>query len=127
MPQPYPGPVTDEMAADVIALSNVGSHHEVRAILWEGEPVGQVRWEFHGNREAELSYWLGRTWWGRGVAGIVVPEFVRNAVRADRFDRITARVHLLNPASQRILRRAGLTPVGPIPGLPDWLLFERLT
>ena len=47
LPEPYPGPITRSMAADLIALSNgAPERHMVRAAIWRREPVGQVRLEF---------------------------------------------------------------------------------
>lgn len=126
MPQPHPGTITEDNAADLIDLSNDGAHHDVRAITVEGVPVGQVRLEQVGDRVAEVSYWIGRAFWGRGIAGRVVSDYVLQAARSGRFDRITARVHRLNPASQRVLRRAGLAPAGPLEDSADWLLYERV-
>ena len=56
---------------------------------------------------AELGYWLGRAWWGRGIMTEVVRAFVPWAF--ERFDliRVEAGVLAWNPASARVLERAG--------------------
>jgi RimJ/RimL family protein N-acetyltransferase len=113
------------MAADLIALSNDGAHHEVRAVLWDGEPVGQVRLEFQDAGTVELSYWIGRAHWGRGIAGLVVPPYAAAAIGRHAEERIIARVHRDNAASRRVLVKAGMTLVGPTDASPDWLVFEH--
>jgi RimJ/RimL family protein N-acetyltransferase len=56
---------------------------------------------------AELGYWLGEQYWGRGIMTAAVSRFTGYAF--DTFDicRIYAMVFETNPASQRVLERAG--------------------
>jgi RimJ/RimL family protein N-acetyltransferase len=56
---------------------------------------------------AEVGYWLGRAWWGRGIMTRTLREFVPWAF--ERFDliRIEAGVFETNPASTRVLEKAG--------------------
>ena len=56
---------------------------------------------------AEVGYWLGRRWWGRGIMTRMLSEFVPWAF--ERFDliRIEAGVFETNPASARVLEKAG--------------------
>jgi RimJ/RimL family protein N-acetyltransferase len=115
MVEAMPTPFTRLVAADLIAISNVGSHHEVRAILAGGVPGGQVRilWSGPGLKpdEAEVSYWLGRSFRGRGWASAAVSEMVANAFGSrPGLRRVVAFVHPENFASTRVLRRAGFAP-----------------
>jgi RimJ/RimL family protein N-acetyltransferase len=61
---------------------------------------------------AELGYWLGEAYWGRGIATAAVSRFTEYAF--DTFDlcRIYALVFETNPASRRVLERAGYTLEG---------------
>ena len=56
---------------------------------------------------AEVGYWLGRAWWGRGIMTHALQAFVPWAF--ERFDliRIEAGVFETNPASARVLEKAG--------------------
>jgi len=56
---------------------------------------------------AEVGYWLGRRFWGRGTMPRVLDAFVPWAF--ERFDlvRIEAGVFETNPASARVLEKAG--------------------
>jgi RimJ/RimL family protein N-acetyltransferase len=56
---------------------------------------------------AEVGYWIGRAWWGRGIMTRAIGAFVPWAF--ERFDlvRIEAGVFESNPASARVLEKAG--------------------
>ena len=58
---------------------------------------------------ADLGYWLGESFWGRGIATRAVRAIT--AWGFHRFDvmRIQARVFETNPASGRVLEKAGFT------------------
>jgi RimJ/RimL family protein N-acetyltransferase len=129
MVETMPSPFTRSVAADLIAISNVGSHHEVRAILAGGVPVGQARilWSGPGLKpdEAEISYWLGRAFRGRGWASAAVSQMVANAFRSRLgLRRVVAYVHPQNHASIRVLKRAGFVPSAARPS-DGWLGFAR--
>lgn len=120
LPNPYPGPISRQMAADLIALSNDAGFHHVRAVTLDGVPVGQVRLEY-SDAGTELSYWIGRQYWGRGIAGRAVRACLATApVRG----ALHARVRPGNTASRRVLDRAGFRPASE--GLRDgWLIVVR--
>jgi len=117
LPEPYPNPLSDDLAASLIELSNEAGHHHVRAVLLDGVPVGQVRIVFAPSDEAfedaEISYWLGRDHWGCGIGARMVAAFVEEV--SARFPSITvlsARIHRDNTASARIARKAGFQKIG---------------
>jgi RimJ/RimL family protein N-acetyltransferase len=56
---------------------------------------------------AELGYWLGEAHWGRGIMTAAVSRFTEYAFDAFDLCRIYAQVFETNPASQRVLERAG--------------------
>jgi len=112
LPEPYPDPFTDDLAASLIELSNETKHHDVRAVLADGVPVGQVRIVFAPadsvRESAEVSYWLGRDHWGCGIGARMVAAYVEEVTA--RFPSITmliARIHRDNAASARIALKAG--------------------
>jgi RimJ/RimL family protein N-acetyltransferase len=129
LPEPYPAPVSEALAGELIAVSALGGHHEVLAAEADDAPVGQMRLLFGGHGadrgEAELSYWLGRAQWGQGLGRALVAEATALAfARHPGLGRLTARVHPENAASARALVHAGFRDTGaPLPG--GWHLFER--
>ncbi|MEO5721770.1 MAG: GNAT family protein [Chthoniobacterales bacterium] len=56
---------------------------------------------------AELGYWIAEPCWGRGFMTEVVPAFVANRFAALPLGRIFAEVYANNPASVRVLEKAG--------------------
>ena len=130
LPEPYPDPLTQAQAQDLIDLSNAATHHLVRAVELSGTPVGQVRLAHEpgaeGGAEAEISYWLGRAHWGRGLGAIMVARFTEQCFK-DRPDltSIFARVHRENTASARLLEKAGYHAEGAAPDDPDIVVFRR--
>lgn len=61
---------------------------------------------------AELGYWLGRSWWGRGLMTRVIGTFAPVAMRAFRLHRLHAAVYEINPASMRVLEKTGFVREG---------------
>lgn len=112
MHEDWPGDMTEALARDLIAVSGLGDHHDVLAVTVDGVPVGQMRLAFGTDASskdtAELSYWLGRDHWGRGLGRTLVQEATSRAF-ADHpwLYRLVAFVHPENTASARCLRRAG--------------------
>lgn len=61
---------------------------------------------------AELGYWLGRRYWGRGIMTRVIGAFAGPAMDAFRLHRLYATVYANNPASMRVLEKAGFEREG---------------
>jgi RimJ/RimL family protein N-acetyltransferase len=125
LPEPYPDPLTDDLAAALIEVSNAAPHHMVRAIVHAGAPVGQVRLEFTGaqdpSAEAELSYWIGRAHWRRGLARAAIAQLLAQTPPRP----LRARVLPENTASRRLLERAGFAAAGTDSRDPRWLVYRR--
>jgi ribosomal-protein-alanine N-acetyltransferase len=106
MPHPY-------SLAD--AIEWLGSHLEQRPVLTfaiecEGEVVGAVGL-IPGTdierRTAELGYWLGSAYWGRGIATAAVTRICRYAFDELDMLRVFATPMTGNVASRRVLEKAG--------------------
>jgi RimJ/RimL family protein N-acetyltransferase len=127
LPEPYPGPLSAQLGAELIEVAAMQGHHEVRAVECGGVVVGQVRLLFdrHGadRRGAEISYWLGHAYWGHGIGTVLVHEATEEAfARHTVLECLRARVHPDNGASASVLLNAGYRPVRRDDG---WLGFER--
>jgi RimJ/RimL family protein N-acetyltransferase len=79
----------------------------LRTIVSDGEVVGNMlSWERDGKRL--VGYWLGREFWGRGLATRALAEFVEElSVRP-----LYAEVATTNVGSIRVLEKCGFTRVG---------------
>jgi [ribosomal protein S5]-alanine N-acetyltransferase len=56
---------------------------------------------------ADIGYWIGEPYWGNGVATAALTEMTRYAFVEFPFERIQALVFEWNPASRRVLEKAG--------------------
>lgn len=56
---------------------------------------------------AEVGYWLGEDFWGRGFATEALTRFTEYAFATFPFERLEAWVFSSNPASARVLAKAG--------------------
>lgn len=85
------------------------------AILVEGEVAGYVAsWDDDGKRL--IAYWIGKKFWGRGVAPAAVHEFLRDH---EHGRPVYAYVALANARSIRVLEKCGFhRGVAPAAG-PD--------
>lgn len=129
LPEPYPTSFTEALAEALIEVSNNAPHHEVHAVLLNGEPVGQVRTAFSSDdpkgAEAEISYWLGRAYWGGGIGTTMVSRYARDVfARMPWLETLVARIHTANPASARIAQRVGFRPDGMASDDPEIQLFR---
>jgi len=62
--------------------------------------------------DAEAGYWITSTRWGRGYASEALAELVRHAFSLPTIDRLHAAHFVDNPASGRVLEKAGFRAIG---------------
>jgi RimJ/RimL family protein N-acetyltransferase len=73
-----------------------------RTVVLDGVVVGAIQsWEVDGRRE--VGYWIGREYWGRGIATAALAAFLE----VDRTRPLTARVATHNGGSLRVLQKSG--------------------
>lgn len=85
------------------------------AIVVDGRAVGGVGIEPMADvnsRSAEIGYWLGTDYWGRGIATEAVILMTNWAFGAQKLLRIFAQPFAMNMASRRVLEKAGYTLEG---------------
>ena len=74
----------------------------------DGEVVGSIgSWTNEGERE--VTYWIGREHWGRGIATRALAEFLADVERTRPLQASTADD---NVGSQRVLEKCGFRRVG---------------
>src|SRR5262245_20241926 len=85
-----------------------------RTIVVDGNVVGNVgSWEAGGIRL--VGYWIGREYWGRGIATAALSEFLRD----ESTRPLCASVAVENRGSIRVLQKCGFRQVGGIRLGPD--------
>ena len=101
----------------------------IRTILCNGAVAGSVL-SYEDDGHPEVSYWLGREYWGQGIATWALKEFLW-AVNLKR--PIYARVAQDNLGSRRVLEKCGFAVIGEARGyanargmeIPELLLALR--
>ena len=79
----------------------------LKTILFEGQVAGNVlSFEMDGKRE--VGYWLGREFWGKGIATTALSLFLEQVIIRPLF----AYVAKHNIASQHVLEKCGFTLFG---------------
>lgn len=85
----------------------------VRAITHDGLLVGLTGYMPTPDRaSAEIGYWIGKPYWGRGYATEAAAALVAHAFGHARFERLECCHFADNLASQRVIEKLGFTPVG---------------
>ncbi len=80
------------------------------AIASDGELIGGIGLELQGDvhrLSAEIGYWLGEPYWGKGIATRAVRALTEYGFANYPLVRIFAGVFEWNPASARVLEKAG--------------------
>lgn len=76
---------------------------------------------------AELSYWIGTSYWGRGYATEAASAMVAYGFEQLALDRVFATSLARNPASGRVLEKVGLTEEGVLrQHVRHWGRYEDL-
>jgi [ribosomal protein S5]-alanine N-acetyltransferase len=88
------------------------------AIEVDGEVAGGIGYVTHGDVErvgAEVGYWVGHRFWGRGVASTALQLLTRHAFRSDdTLRRLWAVPYASNASSARVLEKAGYRREGTL-------------
>jgi RimJ/RimL family protein N-acetyltransferase len=111
----FPYPYTEQSAVHWIHIATQTRPECHFAITVHGEAIGGIGLEVGSDvhrRTAELGYWVGEAWWGRGIASEAVAAMTDYGFRHFDVQRIHAPVYAWNPASARVLEKAGYTLEG---------------
>ncbi len=114
VPFPYARDLAGEWIAATRRQLDDGSAIHLAITGHEGAQetlVGVVGLRVAG-RVGRLGYWVGRGFWGHGVATEAAGRFARWALANLDLDRLAANVATDNPASAAVLRRIGFRQTG---------------
>ena len=112
MPHPY----LDGMAESWI-LTREAEWKSGTLVAFAIEESGELRGTISlrlapAHRRAETGYWIGRAWWGRGFATEAVCAILDFAFDQLKLNRVEATHFTRNPASGRVMEKAGMTREG---------------
>lgn len=111
----FPHPYTATDADTWLALTRLETRPCNFAIEWRGELVGGIGMDpmadVHAGT-AEIGYWLGEPYWGKGLAARAVGLLLPYAFEELLFIRLQAKVFAGNGASMRVLEKNGFVREG---------------
>ena len=105
---PYPYSLAD--AENFISSINSQEKPTAFALEVEGQAVGSIGVIPGTDVErisGEVGYWLSEQYWDRGILSQALPEFVQYVLTEFALIRLYAFVSTNNPASARVLEKAG--------------------
>lgn len=79
-------------------------------VEWQGQLAGGISWQWHSDTEertAELGYWLGEVYWGRGIMVRAIRAVAAHVFAHTPALRLEARVYSPNQASARVMEKTG--------------------
>lgn len=111
----FPHPYTHEVGRAFLESIAVADPIESFAIEVDGAAVGGVG--VHPGSDvarasAEIGYWLGREFWGRGIATAAVRAVANDLLETAVYCRLHAHTFEGNLASQRVLEKCGFVKEG---------------
>ncbi len=112
----FPYPYTEADAASYIESCAVDPEKKlVRAICVDGQAVGSIGLFLQNDvyeKNAELGYWLGKSFWGRGIMTRAIRALCEEAFASFDLERIFAEPYAHNMGSRLALEKAGFTLEG---------------
>jgi RimJ/RimL family protein N-acetyltransferase len=87
----------------------------IRIIVCDGQVVGSVS-SYEESGRPEVTYWIGRAYWGKGIATRALTSFL---AQANTTRPIYARVARDNLGSRRILEKCGFQVIGETKGFAN--------
>lgn len=114
-----PYPYTEKDAADYISQMLAADENDVFAfaITSENKVIGSIgvfRQENVHRQTAELGYYIGEDYWGKGIAAEAVKQICRYVFEKSDIVRIYAEPFAYNAASCRVLEKAGFQYEGTL-------------
>ncbi len=105
-PHPYT-PADAEVWLTWVLAQEPSTHWAIEVEGEAGGGIGFTMGEDVHARMAEVGYWLGRRFWGRGIGTDALRAVTAHAFAAYAVDRVEARVFAWNLGSVRVLEKAG--------------------
>jgi len=108
----FPHPYTRRAGREFIRQAMSQRPETMFAIAVDDEAVGGIGFTVLTDVErvsAEIGYWLGEAYWGRGIVTEALVAVTKYAIDTCRLTRIYALPFAYNKASCRVLEKAGYT------------------
>jgi RimJ/RimL family protein N-acetyltransferase len=86
-----------------------------QTILFNGQVAGSVS-SYEEDGRPEVTYWLGKEYWGKGIATSALTQFL---IHHNKTRPIYARIAKDNLGSRRVLEKCGFTIIGESTGFAN--------
>ena len=106
----FPHPYTRQDGRAYLRRARTASPETTFAIAVGGAAIGSIGFVLRSDVErvsAEIGYWIGEAFWGRGIATEALAAITRYAIDAHALTRVYALPFARNAASCRVLEKAG--------------------
>ena len=106
----FPHPYTTRDGRAFLKYTREQQPETAFAIVTGGEAVGGIGFQLQGDVErvsAEIGYWLGEPFWGRGIVTETLVALTGYAIATHGLSRVYAIPFAWNTASCRVLEKAG--------------------
>lgn len=106
----FPHPYTIENGKTFIAFTSNNPNSKIFAIIVDGKPAGSIGLHLQTDilrKNAEIGYWLGESYWNKGIITKVIPQMIEYGFKNLDIVRIFARIFGTNIASQKVVEKCG--------------------
>ena len=113
----FPHPYTARDGREFIRAARKMRPETFFAIAVGGQAVGAIGFVLQSDVErvsAEVGYWLGESFWGRGIATEALIAITRHGIERHGLTRLFAAPFAYNTASCRVLEKAGYVLEGTL-------------
>lgn len=98
-----------DQAAYLEKWSKIVENPEVNMqTIWKEDQILGSIIHFDMMDETNVSYWIGKEFWGQGIASEAFSEFVKNSTKRPLFGRVA----FDNIGSQKVLEKCGFRQIG---------------
>lgn len=121
VPHPYPADGAQHYVAMAEQQRQAGDAWNFAVLLDETfvGVCGLIRRDPPGT--FEIGYWIGKPFWGRGLASAAVHHLLRYAFETMQAEQLIGRCLIRNIASRRVIEKSGFQFLGLRPNdLPKW-------
>jgi ribosomal-protein-alanine N-acetyltransferase len=127
----FPYPYTLKDARTFIRTALKDRPERMFAISVDGDAVGGIGFSLHRDVErvsAEIGYWLGEEFWSRGITTAALKAVTDYAIQTHGLTRLYAVPYEWNPASFRVLEKAGYSLEGRLrrSAIKDGKIIDQL-
>ena len=105
----FPHPYSAEKGKAFIEFANSNPTSTIFAIVNNDKPIGSIGLHLQADilrKNAEIGYWLGEEYWGKGIIAEEIKKIVIYGFANLDIVRIFARIYGTNIASQKVIEKA---------------------